>query len=87
MGLTDIVEQTMSAENMSANTKQLISMLSKSATQLNDILTNMLMWSRVKGNRIEFEPEHYALGHLLDKSVEPLQTVANSKNITIHFKR
>jgi PAS domain S-box-containing protein len=85
MGLTDIVEQTMSTDNMSTENMQLISMLSKSAKQLNDILTNMLLWSRVKGNRIEFEPEHYALGHLLEKSVEPLQTVADSKRIVIDF--
>ncbi|MCD4817754.1 MAG: tetratricopeptide repeat-containing sensor histidine kinase [Candidatus Cloacimonetes bacterium] len=57
--------------------------LKNSADNLNNLLQNLLQWSRVQTNRIKNEPEKIPIYMLLAHNVRLLRTVASQKDITL----
>jgi len=63
--------------------KDLIQNIDKSATYAYNLLENLLSWSRTQTNEIKINKENFNLNKLVEKSVSPYLSNANSKNISI----
>lgn len=53
------------------------------ATHLNNLIENLLQWSRSQTNRLDFNPEQTDLNQLLNEAIPIVKTQARNKNITI----
>lgn len=55
----------------------------QSAVQLNNLIENLLQWSRTQTNRLDFHPEKNNLNDIVEETITLAQTQAHNKNITI----
>lgn len=70
------------------NVEQYASIIEKSTQRTLELLTNLLEWSRSQTGRMEFTPEYFEIGSLLNEVLELLEQSALQKSITItkdHF--
>jgi|GEM_PF-1678931 signal transduction histidine kinase len=54
-----------------------------SATHLNNLIENLLQWSRSQTNRLDFNPVHTDMKKMLDEAIPVVKTQARNKNITV----
>ena len=87
IGLLDLFEKAYDAHNQRDYTNELFSMLKTSTSYLDEMLQNMLVWSRSHGNRIPFKPEKHQLSSIVDRCVEPYVDIARSKSIELIFDK
>lgn len=55
----------------------------QSAIHLNNLIDNLLQWSRTQTDRLDFDPEEIDLNMLLDEIIPVTQTQAQNKNIRV----
>jgi len=48
-----------------------------------DLLNNLMTWARSQSGRIEFKPEYFDIGELMDEVILVMSDFANSKSISI----
>ena len=71
-------------DKLSVEEKQrLMKEAQESADNMNQLLYNLLQWSKSQMNLLTFSPEKISLKRAIDKNVRLLQPYANLKNITI----
>lgn len=63
--------------------KEFLEMLHKSSENVSLLLENLLIWARSQVNKLECCPEKLQLDAALQSSLEPLQQLADKKQITI----
>lgn len=63
--------------------KELSLELDKSVSRINDILENLLWWSRLQTGRIIFNPENILLNEVIKEELEELNNIASDKGISI----
>jgi len=63
---------------------KMISMLYESSNRTFELLENLLQWSRVQTNRIEFSPDNSILFYNIEKCVNIVAPIAKDKDITIN---
>nr|HPI20545.1 HAMP domain-containing sensor histidine kinase [Candidatus Kapabacteria bacterium]HPO63628.1 HAMP domain-containing sensor histidine kinase [Candidatus Kapabacteria bacterium] len=63
---------------------KMISMLYESSNRTFELLENLLQWSRIQTNRIEFNPDNSILFYNIEKCVNIVAPVAQDKDITIY---
>lgn len=84
LGLTRIMAEEI--HNMTLDQLQKIAVsLSKSANNVNNLLENLLNWSRSKRNLIPFEPEFHFVKSLLNHCSDSCIELAKNKDISIEF--
>jgi len=59
--------------------------INTSATQLYELIENLLQWSQTQSNRLEFNPEKTNITQLIKDNISIAQTQANSKEIVFNF--
>ncbi|MDH4127644.1 MAG: HAMP domain-containing histidine kinase [Spirochaetota bacterium] len=65
--------------------KELIIRINKSAKFLYDLLENILLWSSIQTNKIEYHPIKFTLNELVDNSINFMRDKANKKSISMSF--
>ncbi|MFA6924247.1 MAG: tetratricopeptide repeat-containing sensor histidine kinase [Bacteroidales bacterium] len=65
---------------------ELTEQLNKVAHRINNLLENLLLWSKMQTNRLEFKPEEIKLSRIVNSSIELLGQSAKNKNINLTFK-
>lgn len=84
LGLTHIMAEEI--QNMTLDQLQKIAVsLSKSANNVNNLLDNLLNWSRSKRNLIPFEPEYHFVKNFLNHCSDACIELAKNKDISIEF--
>ncbi len=63
---------------------KMISMLYESSNRTFELLENLLQWSRIQTNRIEFSPDNSILFYNIEKCVNIVAPIAKDKDITIN---
>jgi signal transduction histidine kinase len=72
-------------DKLSVEEKQrLMKEAQESADNMNQLLYNLLQWSKSQMNLLDFSPEKISLKQALEKNVRLLQPYANLKKIAIH---
>jgi PAS domain S-box-containing protein len=66
--------------------KEIISLLNSSASQLFQLLENLLTWSSSQMNKISFNPEKTDICQIIKNNISLLTTQAQNKNITLNNK-
>jgi len=64
--------------------KNYIMNIEKASSSTYQLLENLLTWSRSQTGKLNFEPQNVLLKQLCLESYEPLMTIAENKNISIH---
>tara|TARA_B100000780_G_scaffold249414_1_gene195103 strand:+ start:2288 stop:3457 length:1170 start_codon:yes stop_codon:yes gene_type:complete len=85
ISLIGLFEKAYEAKHQTSYTNELFDMLRKSSGHLNDMLHNMLIWSRSHGKRIPFNPEFNRLETVVERTIEPYVDIARSKSIELSF--
>ena len=70
-----------SLDNDNAKTK--ILQIYDTALKINDLLNNLLTWSKSQSGRIDFKPESIRINELFEKSIKLFQGLAQQKQIKI----
>lgn len=84
LGLTQIMADEI--QNMTLDQLQKIAVsLSKSANNVNNLLENLLNWSKSKRNLIPFEPESHFVKNFLYHCSDSCIELAKNKDISIEF--
>jgi len=82
LGFTALLEQR--ADKLSPDkVKEYAETINDSATRVFKLLENLLEWSRLQMDRIEFEPRDVQLADIAGKTIEVMSPVAADKNITL----
>lgn len=82
LGFTALLEQR--AEKLSPEkVKDYAVTINDSATRVFKLLENLLEWSRLQMDRVEFNPQDISLADITGKTVDVLGPVAAEKNITL----
>lgn len=63
------------------NTDDVLFHLQKSLNQISNLLDNLLKWSKLQMDKIEFKPEVFELEHILSKVIRDLKIMADIKSI------
>lgn len=66
-------------------TKQMVKTIHDSASNLFNLLENLLEWTRAQTNRIEVKPKAFDVVPLVRKNIEIVHPAAENKKIEIHF--
>ncbi|MRT93831.1 PAS domain-containing sensor histidine kinase [Ancylomarina sp. 16SWW S1-10-2] len=66
--------------------KEFAGIIHTSATQGNDLLENLLEWSRSQRGNIKWQPEEFDLVSLIDSNIKLIQANIHKKNINVDFK-
>ncbi len=64
-------------------TQSKISQIYDTAIKINDLLNNLLTWSKSQSGRIEFKPENIKINELFEKSITLFSGLAQQKQIKI----
>jgi len=82
LGLTEILAEN--PENLGKEQKKtILKSMHSSAQKLNNLLEDLLQWSRVQSGNIPFDPKKYNLKESVEKSLETTLEIAEKKEIPI----
>lgn len=81
-GLTKLLAQEFSVMTLT-DIHELIATINESAYSLNELLENLLEWSRLQRGHISINPINFNLNDLLESSMNTLKTNLDNKQITI----
>jgi signal transduction histidine kinase/ligand-binding sensor domain-containing protein len=84
LGLSDIVIQNFKEWSDEQLLKH-IEHIHQSANKLNQLLENLLQWSRSQQGRISFNPERIVLAEVLDETIKLLSENAKAKQIELNY--
>ena len=85
LGLTEILILNKDRIN-DPETLKLINSIHESAEQAYKLVLNLLEWSRLQSNRIEYSPERINLSTLVKNNIELARIQAKNKDIDISFE-
>jgi len=85
LGLTEILILNKERIN-DPETLKLINSIHESAEQAYKLVLNLLEWSRLQSDRIEYVPERINLRALVSNNIELVKIQARNKEIDIHFE-
>lgn len=85
LGLTELLAERLS-EMKPDETQQIAFLMRKSATNLFQLLGNLLEWSRMQRGIISFDPGSQSLEPKITESLVFVLEVAKKKNITINYE-
>ncbi|MDW7694196.1 HAMP domain-containing sensor histidine kinase [Flammeovirgaceae bacterium SG7u.111] len=81
LNLTQANFDSMSRDNVKKN----LALIQKSFTNAFDLLNNLLDWSRIQMDRVQFNPTPFCINDLIDKCINNLSYNAENKNISVLF--
>ncbi len=85
LGFSNIlVEQVKEKDNDGID--RYVEIIQKSSEQAMDLLMNLMEWSRSQTGRMEFSPEHFEMGNLINEIMPLFESIAGQKSITISSK-
>ena len=82
LGLTTLMNENLTGMTLD-EIQVMVELMKKSATNLNNLLANMLEWSRMQRGLTPFSPATIMLGTEIAEIIEQVQETAHKKNITI----
>jgi len=82
IGLSELLSERIKNKNYS-DIEQIANIIKNSSIQTNNLLSNLLEWSRSQSNGIEFKPEYFNLNPFIKNEVEAITSLANQKSITL----
>lgn len=85
LGLTEVMAEDINDMSMS-EIEDISKSLYLSATNLFQLLENLLEWSIIKGGNSVYIPENNSLKRLINKSIEPLLESARKKSIEVYIE-
>lgn len=83
IGLTEILYEDFD-EMDNTEKKQMLKEVNELARNTNDILENLLSWSRQQTGKMEFAPKDLNINQLIEENIEAVKHTARLKNITIN---
>ncbi len=81
-GLVELLESAIDF-NDNRDASLYFDMLRKSSDHLNEMIQNLLIWSRAKGGRIPYEPSCYKLIELIYKAIKPYTEIGRTKGVVV----
>jgi PAS domain S-box-containing protein len=81
-GLVELLESAIDF-NDNQDASLYFDMLRKSSGHLNEMIQNLLIWSRAKGGRIPYEPSYFKLVELIHKAVKPYIEIGRTKGVSV----
>jgi len=85
VSVSDVLAHNYEALN-DARKKSFAKNINSSARHLNDLIENLLQWSRAQTNRLEYTPDVVDLYEVINDNITLSKTHAQSKNITLENK-
>lgn len=82
-GITDILQQEIEEKEQGKELKEYIRLISDSANTGNQILENLLSWTRLQTDELQVDPQEFTLSEVIDESVSLYRSRANNKNVEI----
>jgi len=70
--------------NEESETKQIVDLLHLSSKEINELLDNLLTWSRLQRNKLEYIPEEIKIKQLFNSNLVLYDSIAKSKNINLY---
>lgn len=83
LGFTDLLKSNIEAYDKELIT-QILEQLYNASKIAYELLENLLDWSRVQTDRIEFEPERFGFHEFISNYLPTLKAIASTKQITIN---
>ncbi|MFO8066725.1 MAG: HAMP domain-containing sensor histidine kinase, partial [Bacteroidales bacterium] len=66
--------------------KELAVELDKSIIKINNLLDNLLVWSRSQSGRTVFQPQYLNISHIIEDSIEFIEGSITEKDVKVHNK-
>ncbi len=85
LGFSNILVEQMKENNYNGIDRY-VEIIQKSSEQAMDLLMNLMEWSRSQTGRMEFSPEHFEMGNLINEIMPLFENIAGQKSITISSK-
>ncbi|MBN2639338.1 MAG: PAS domain S-box protein [Bacteroidales bacterium] len=85
IGFSELLENEV-IDNKNDNIKHYSSMINKTLLKSYEYLNNLLEWSRLQLDKIEFKPETLNLKLLIEETADMLNAQSESKNIVVQHK-
>ena len=85
LGLAEVMAEDLNTMTMS-EIEEISKSLYLSATNLYQLLENLLEWSILRRGTTEYLPEETSLNRIVDRSIEPVLESARRKNITLNLE-
>ena len=82
MGLSELAELSL-REKETETAQSYIGLINKSATEGSELLNNILNWSRVQSNRIEFHARKFNLSESIERILDLYQANLKQKDLTV----
>lgn len=84
-GLAELLQDELNHKNADTDIKESVDLIFKSAHSANQILENLLIWTRLQTNLLELNATQFSLSECIEKCIQLYQTQANNKNVHIKF--
>jgi PAS domain S-box-containing protein len=84
LGFTQLMVEELDSMS-TTEIKKVSALMNKSATELYNLLENLLNWTRMKQGLISFKPQKVVLSGAFQDTVEILRPNAEAKNISINY--
>ena len=85
LGFSNILVEQMKENNYNGIDRY-VEIIQKSSEQAMDLLMNLMEWSRSQTGRMEFSPEHFEMGNMINEIMPLFENIAGQKSITISSK-
>jgi len=82
LGFSNILVEQMKENNYNGIDRY-VEIIQKSSEQAMDLLMNLMEWSRSQTGRMEFSPEHFEMGNMINEIMPLFESIAGQKSLTI----
>lgn len=84
-GIAELLLDELNQKNVDTDINENVDLIFKSAHSANQILENLLIWTRLQTNLLELDATHFSLAECIENCIQLYQTQANHKNVQIKF--
>ncbi len=85
-GMTEMLQFDLEQQEVGQEIKDNISLVYQSAHSANQILENLLVWTRMQTNLLDLKPAEFSLSECIEECIELYEMQANEKQVQVKFE-
>ncbi|GAA5520765.1 sensor histidine kinase RcsC [Fodinibius salicampi] len=85
-GLAEVLQSDLDEQDVDKQIVEHIALIHQSAHSANQILENLLSWTRMQGGEMDMDPKEFSLYSCIEDCIDLYQIQAKKKQVDLHFE-
>lgn len=85
-GLAEVLQSDLDEQDVDKQIVEHIALIHQSAHSANQILENLLNWTRMQGGEMDMDPKEFSLSNCIEDCIDLYQIQAKKKQVDLHFE-